>query len=361
MELVDRTDAQNPVLAHDVRVPIGFINGVLHHIDLTSGTSLVKISPQIAKARETRGLSSHIPLNQQNEFLKDWYIRNNVTMTSPIPGMITDIQVQKGQKITRGQELGKMEVMKMEIILRSPIEGEVGDISGRPGDIVGENARIFILQNWEGFDLENEDLLKVFLPWMESDLGRLPKEDLSPSLPESNTFFPQDLSCNVLPPSPPSVPPSQKAKFKGTRTGIHQNKRFLTTFFEELSFLSLFESLLLIKKYSMVREDYRKTSLKIETDKNQTTFSSQFKAQSVSGEHSHSRAEIETISNPFFQINFYLLMVLYGLVFVCERLKLRSQRKTFSLRLISFSKLRDGFADISGNQKHSYPKQNRVA
>jgi len=60
------------------------------------------------------------------------------SLLSPMPGKITDILVSLKQKVTKGQPLIKMEAMKMEHTIRSPIDGIVKKINYKLNDLVQE-------------------------------------------------------------------------------------------------------------------------------------------------------------------------------------------------------------------------------
>lgn len=55
-------------------------------------------------------------------------LTNNKLLKSPMPGLITDILVKKGDVISRGDSLVVLKAMKMENVLRSPDSGTVQEI-----------------------------------------------------------------------------------------------------------------------------------------------------------------------------------------------------------------------------------------
>ncbi len=60
---------------------------------------------------------------------------NNI-LQSPMPGLVVDVMVKKGERVYRGQELVIMESMKMESGVASPCDGEVTDVMVKPGQAV---------------------------------------------------------------------------------------------------------------------------------------------------------------------------------------------------------------------------------
>jgi len=55
---------------------------------------------------------------------------------SPMPGRITSVAVQVGDKVHLGQELLVVEAMKMQNVLRAQIDSKVKSIKVKPGDDV---------------------------------------------------------------------------------------------------------------------------------------------------------------------------------------------------------------------------------
>jgi propionyl-CoA carboxylase alpha chain len=54
----------------------------------------------------------------------------------PMPGLIVDIRVQKGDRVYKGQELVIIEAMKMESAVASPRDGEIEDVMVKNGQAV---------------------------------------------------------------------------------------------------------------------------------------------------------------------------------------------------------------------------------
>jgi biotin carboxyl carrier protein len=58
---------------------------------------------------------------------------------APMPGMVLQVMVEKGQPIRKGDAIVVLEAMKMENILKSPSDGTVKKIHVRKGDKVEKN------------------------------------------------------------------------------------------------------------------------------------------------------------------------------------------------------------------------------
>ena len=57
-----------------------------------------------------------------------------MTLSAPMPGVLTQLRVEEGAEVKAGQEIGVIEAMKMENSLRSPRDGRIRHIAVSPGD-----------------------------------------------------------------------------------------------------------------------------------------------------------------------------------------------------------------------------------
>ena len=53
-----------------------------------------------------------------------------------MPGLVVAVNVEEGSYVRRGQELVRIESMKMESAVAAPREGLVGKVSASPGETV---------------------------------------------------------------------------------------------------------------------------------------------------------------------------------------------------------------------------------
>ena len=77
----------------------------------------------LPRAAEMLKLMPHKPPPDLSKFL-----------LSPMPGLLVDVAVQAGQKVSAGEKLAVIEAMKMENILVATQDGEVKEILARRGD-----------------------------------------------------------------------------------------------------------------------------------------------------------------------------------------------------------------------------------
>jgi len=54
----------------------------------------------------------------------------------PMPGLVVEVRVRKGDRVFRGQDLVSIESMKMESFVASPCDGEVEEVLVAPGQTV---------------------------------------------------------------------------------------------------------------------------------------------------------------------------------------------------------------------------------
>lgn len=61
------------------------------------------------------------------------------TIKAPMPGLIVEVKVQKGDEVKKGDQLLILEAMKMENVIKSPGEGVVKSVLVEKGDGVEKN------------------------------------------------------------------------------------------------------------------------------------------------------------------------------------------------------------------------------
>ena len=66
------------------------------------------------------------------------------TVNSPLPGVVLEIKVKDGDKVTKGQVIMVLEAMKMENAIEAPCEGTI-TIKAQKGDSVLEGAPLAVI------------------------------------------------------------------------------------------------------------------------------------------------------------------------------------------------------------------------
>lgn len=60
-------------------------------------------------------------------------------LRAPMPGLVRQVNVEVGSKVDLGDSLFILEAMKMENLLKSPVDGVVSEIFIKPGESVEKN------------------------------------------------------------------------------------------------------------------------------------------------------------------------------------------------------------------------------
>jgi glutaconyl-CoA/methylmalonyl-CoA decarboxylase subunit gamma len=66
-------------------------------------------------------------------------------VTSPLPGVILEVNVKEGDQVKKGQKLMMLEAMKMENVIEATVDGTVKSIKANKGDSVLEGAALVII------------------------------------------------------------------------------------------------------------------------------------------------------------------------------------------------------------------------
>ena len=66
------------------------------------------------------------------------------TVNSPLPGVVLEIKVKDGDKVTKGQVIMVLEAMKMENAIEAPCDGTI-TVKAQKGDSVLEGATLAVI------------------------------------------------------------------------------------------------------------------------------------------------------------------------------------------------------------------------
>lgn len=66
---------------------------------------------------------------------------------APMPGKVLKVNVAVGDSIAKGQPLMMLEAMKMENIIKSPIDAVIKEVAVVPGDTVEKNADLVVFES----------------------------------------------------------------------------------------------------------------------------------------------------------------------------------------------------------------------
>lgn len=72
--------------------------------------------------------------------------KTDILVKSPMPGLISKILANVGDKVSKGMGLLKIEAMKMENEIKSPINGFVESIKVSEGVVVEKNAILMVIK-----------------------------------------------------------------------------------------------------------------------------------------------------------------------------------------------------------------------
>lgn len=109
------------------------VNGTDYHVDIEECVNTERMPQETAASaplerKETAGSGCH-------------------DITSPLPGIVVEICVSKGDDVKAGQKVAVIEAMKMENDIVSESTGKVGEIKVSKGDSVPEGAVIMTIIN----------------------------------------------------------------------------------------------------------------------------------------------------------------------------------------------------------------------
>jgi 3-methylcrotonyl-CoA carboxylase alpha subunit len=71
------------------------------------------------------------------------------SVKTPMPCKISQVMVQPGQKVEKGAAIIVLEAMKMEHVIRAPVDGVIDQVLYSVGDLVEENKSLVMFADNE--------------------------------------------------------------------------------------------------------------------------------------------------------------------------------------------------------------------
>jgi len=118
------------------------VNGSAYKVEIDKEMNITKtpklVRPASVPSTDTPKVEEHktIPASTSAEAKK---------ILSPLPGVILEMHVHKGDKVSVGQKIAVLEAMKMENNIESDIEGTVLEIHANKGDSIMQGDVIIVL------------------------------------------------------------------------------------------------------------------------------------------------------------------------------------------------------------------------
>lgn len=100
------------------------VNNTIHHVSVTN---------ELDKLIKSMGIKQHVTAKNQN-------------FIAPMPGLVTNISIQKGDKVKKGDILLVLEAMKMENNLKAENDSIIKEIIVKKGKSVEKNEVLIIFE-----------------------------------------------------------------------------------------------------------------------------------------------------------------------------------------------------------------------
>jgi biotin carboxyl carrier protein len=128
---LNNIDVNNQIILDNNKSKLVSVKGVDHELkryQIQIDGRIYQV--QISDAVDQQILKMNLKSKKSNQ-LKE--------LRAPMPGLVRQVNVQVGDQVDAGDSLFILEAMKMENILKSPVNGTVSDIFVKPGESVEKN------------------------------------------------------------------------------------------------------------------------------------------------------------------------------------------------------------------------------
>lgn len=116
------------------------VNGSIYKVEIDKEMQVNKtpklVRPVSVPSTDTPKVEEHKVIPTSTEVKK---------ILAPLPGVILEILVNKGDKVSLGQKVAVLEAMKMENNIESDIEGTVIEIKANKGDSIMQGDVILVI------------------------------------------------------------------------------------------------------------------------------------------------------------------------------------------------------------------------
>jgi biotin carboxyl carrier protein len=128
---LNNIDVNNQIILDNNKSKLVSVKGVDHELkryQIQIDGRIYQV--QISDAVDQQILKMNLKSKKSNQ-LKE--------LRAPMPGLVRQVNVKVGDQVDAGDSLFILEAMKMENILKSPVNGTVSDIFVKPGESVEKN------------------------------------------------------------------------------------------------------------------------------------------------------------------------------------------------------------------------------
>lgn len=118
------------------------IKAYVHEIHTKEGIVILRIAGKLfsySVSNPTQTLIQKLGFNKKTGNL-------DKIVKAPMPGIVLSVEVKPNDKISKGQNLLKLEAMKMENIIKSPADGIIKKINVKLSDKVDKNQILIELE-----------------------------------------------------------------------------------------------------------------------------------------------------------------------------------------------------------------------
>jgi biotin carboxyl carrier protein len=128
---LNNIDVNNQIILDNNKSKLVSVKGADHELKIYQIQIDGRIyQVQISDAVDQQILKMNLKSKKSNQ-LKE--------LRAPMPGLVRQVNVKVGDQVDAGDSLFILEAMKMENILKSPVNGTVSDIFVKPGESVEKN------------------------------------------------------------------------------------------------------------------------------------------------------------------------------------------------------------------------------